>query len=169
MATVVRESIAGHAWVARPGRALSPVGGRRLILVAAGLSFGIAIAFAGVGAWPVLPFAGLEIACLWAAQRHLRRRADDEERIDLNDRLLIVTRRQAGRTERHEFNRYWVGLHVDRTLGAPVRLLLRGHGREVEIGRNLTDTEKRELAAALRTGLAATDKPSSTTTSEEGN
>ncbi|MBW7902833.1 MAG: DUF2244 domain-containing protein [Rhodocyclaceae bacterium] len=156
MALVVRQTMLGLAWVAQPERALSPAQGRCLLLAAAAVCGGIAAAFAAVGAWPVLPFAGVEIAVLWAALRHLRRHADDEERIDVGERQVVVSRRSGGRDERHEFIRHWVRLRVDAQPGrGDCRLFLRSHGREVEIGRLLTDAQKRALAGELGTRLGA--------------
>lgn len=154
MALLVRQTLAGEAWVAQPDRVLSPALGRGLILAAASVSGGIATAFAAVGAWPVLPFAGLEIAALWAALRHLRRHADDEERLEITDRQVIVRRRNAGRDECHEFVRYWVRLRVERPPDrGGCRLFLRSHGREVEIGRMLTAIQKQQLAGELKEKL----------------
>jgi len=156
MALMVRQTLAGQTWVAQPNRALSPAQTRALLLAAAGISGGIASGFAIAGAWPVLPFAGIEIGALWAALRHLRRHADDEESLEVTDRQVIVSRSIAGRRERHEFIRYWTRLRVDHapdTGGG--RLYLRSHGREVEIGQLLTDAQKQALAAELRTQLGA--------------
>ncbi|MGH8711766.1 MAG: DUF2244 domain-containing protein, partial [Burkholderiales bacterium] len=48
------------------------------------VSFGISMAFAAFGAWPVLPFAGLEMLVLFLAFRYIERRSDDYERLTLN-------------------------------------------------------------------------------------
>ena len=41
----------------------------------------IALAFAAVGAWPILPFAGLEVAALYVAFRCMSRDAGDYEQV----------------------------------------------------------------------------------------
>lgn len=150
MAWVVRASLSGQAWVARPNQALTPALVRRLLLGVAGISGGIALAFAAVGAWPVVPFAGIELGALWLALRHLQRHAGDEERIETGPRVVSVTRIHAGHTERHEFSRYWARLHVVRSpQGNECRLFLRSHGRELEIGHLLTGAQKHALARDL--------------------
>ena len=154
MALTVRQTTAGQAWITRPNRALSLSQARRLVLAAAAVTFLIAFAFSAFGAWPVLPFAGIEIGALWLALHHLQRHADDEERIDVGPEQIVVTRLVAGRREEHRFARYWAQLRLEPiqdSLGA--RLMLRSHGRELEIGRLLTDPQKRCLVAELKNRL----------------
>lgn len=154
MALLVEETMTGQAWVTRPNRALSPLQARGLIIAAATISGGIAVAFAAAGAWPVLPFAGIEIAALWLALRHLRRHAGDEERIEILDDRIIVAVRKAGRCERHEFSRYWARLQVEKLSGTEnCRLLLRSHGRETEVGQLMTAEQKQALERDLRSRL----------------
>ena len=117
------------------------------------VSLGIALGFACVGAWPVLPFAGLEMLALAAAFYLNGRHAADYERIALAGRTLVVEASDAGRLRRQEFSAPWLRLD-ERRHGGDVRLLLRSSGREIEIGRHL-DTERRaSLAARLRRGLS---------------
>jgi uncharacterized membrane protein len=154
MALIVEQTMARHTWVARPNRALSPLQAHRLILAAALISGGIALAFATFGAWPVLPFAGLEIGALWLALSHLRRHADDEERIEIMDDRITVVLRNADRCEHHEFSRYWARLQVEKLSGTENRrLLLRSHGREIEVGRLMTAEQKQALERDLRSRL----------------
>jgi uncharacterized membrane protein len=130
---------------------LSPRQARRLILAAAVISGGIALIFSVFGAWPVLPFAGIEIGALWLALRHLQRCAGDEERIDVDETTIRVTRRSEDRCDQDEFSRYWARLRVEKSPGRQtIRLFLRSHGRETEIGRLLTDTQKIGLEKDLR-------------------
>lgn len=154
MALMVEETMSGQAWVIRPNRALSPLQARHLVLAAAIISGGIAFAFAAVGAWPVLPFAGIEIGALWLALRHLGRHAGDEERIEILDDRIRVVLRDAGRREEHEFSRYWARLQVEKLSGTENRrLLLRSHGREIEVGRLMTAEQKQALERDLRSRL----------------
>jgi uncharacterized membrane protein len=55
-----------------------------------------------------------------------------------------------------QFHPYWARLALlpGRWRGAPSRLLLRSHGREIEIGAFLTDAERSELAQRLSALLA---------------
>ncbi len=117
------------------------------------LSFTIGSGFALFGAWPVLPFAGLEIAALAAAFYVSGRHATDYEHIALSDGALEVEIRDADRVERHRFNSHWVRLEATAAPGG-VRLALRSHGRALEIGRHLDAPGREALARELRGRLA---------------
>ena len=124
-----------------------------VLALAVGVSLGIAIAFAWFGAWPVLPFAGIEMLALAAAFYVNGRHAADYERIVFAEGRLLVEASEAGRLRRYEFNPQWLRLD-ERRSGQDLRLLLRSRGSELEIGRHL-DTERRaSLAAELRGGLS---------------
>jgi uncharacterized membrane protein len=132
--------------VARRNNSLSSTG--RLLVFAALfiVSIGIASAFAAFGAWLVLPFAGLEMLGLYWAFRIIDRHAADYERIAIAGDTVKVELCEAGRAQSHEFNRCWARLAASPGSG---RLALRSHGREVEIGRHMSDEERREFARAL--------------------
>jgi uncharacterized membrane protein len=117
------------------------------------VSLGIALAFAYFGAWPVLPFAGIEMLALATAFYLNGRHAADYERIALAEGRFLVEAGDAGRIERHEFDPQWLRLD-ERRLGRELHLMLRSRGNEMEIGRHL-DTERRAfLAARLRCTLS---------------
>jgi uncharacterized membrane protein len=134
---------------------LSPQALGGLLALIAGVSFAIGVGFALHGAWPVLPFVGLEVVALAAAFYVTGRHAADYERIALADGALVVEVRDGDRTEEHRFNPYWVRLVVSGA--APrVRLALRSHGRELEIGRHLDAPGRERLARLLRGQLGGT-------------
>jgi uncharacterized membrane protein len=117
------------------------------------VSLGIALVLACFGAWPVLPFAGIEMLALTAAFYLNGRHATDYERIALAGGKLVVEASDGGRFARHEFDPQWLRLD-ERWLGREIRLLLRSYGKELEIGRHL-DTERRaSLAECLRRSLS---------------
>lgn len=127
---------------------LSPRALLLLLAATAFVSFAIGVGFALVGAWLILPFAGLEIAALAAAFFVNGRHAGDYERITVQDGKLQVEVRVAEATHTHEFNAAWTRLCVDRAGGMP-RLFLRSNGREIEIARHLTGAARRFLAREL--------------------
>ncbi len=136
---------AGYTRVARRNNSLSSTGRLTVFAMLFAVSVGIACAFAYVGAWPILPFAGIEMLVLYVALRHIERRAADYERISIAGDRVRIEIREAGRARSHELSRYWAQL-VSRD-GA--RLALRSHGREVEIGRHLNDAQRLVLAREL--------------------
>jgi len=118
------------------------------------VSVGIGLAFTLVfGAWPILPFAGVEMLILYLAFRHVERHAGDYERLAIAGDRLEVEVLDGGRYSRFGCNRQWVQLVCDRDGG---RLALRSHGREFEIGRHLNEQQRlsvaRQLGRKLRDG-----------------
>jgi uncharacterized membrane protein len=116
-----------------------------------GVSILIATAFAAFGAWPVLPFAGLEMAVLCAAFRCVDRHAADYEILEINGDRVRIEIREGADVRRVELNRHWAQVVMDDA--GRRRLALRSHGREVEFGRHLTHQERERVARELRQQL----------------
>jgi uncharacterized membrane protein len=116
------------------------------------ISFGIAAFLASRGFWPVLPFAGLEMAFLgWAlwmsmARRHYR------ETITVTDADVSVELRDRQHSVQHVFPRHWAQVKLRRPASRlhPSRLTIESHGRECELGSFLTEAERRGLARQLQ-------------------
>jgi uncharacterized membrane protein len=121
----------------------------------------IGIGCAALGFWPVLPFAGLELAVLYGAVTRVQRRAQAREYIRVDDTSVRVEKYCRGRrgTTSHfayAFQRPWTQLELRAGVPAhwPSRLLFRSRGRSVEIGAFLTDGERRGLKNRLAELLA---------------
>lgn len=142
------ESSAGFSLTTRRNCSMPPQALVWLLVFTACLSFAIGIGFAWVGAWPVLPFIGLEVAALATAFVAQARRAADHERIVVRDGEMRIEVRDAGRTSVHSFHPGWVRLLTQRA-GEDVRIGVRSHGRELEIGRHLDAPGRSLLAAEL--------------------
>lgn len=113
-------------------------------------SFAIAGMFAAKGFWPVLPFAGLEMAVLALALLSSMRRGRCTQTITLTDtEVRVVTRDPSG--DRHAaFPRHWARARLVRSHGwHPSRLVIESHGRACEVGRLLTEEERRGLHRRL--------------------
>ena len=142
-------------FVLRPNCSATPAQVRAFFLVIALVSISIASAFAVMGFWPVLPFAGAELAFLWWCLSHTSERARDTEVIDINDQTVHVARGRRAPEQRWSFQRAWARIRVE---PAPVRLhpsrlLLGSHGRHVQLGRFLSEDERLSLAGDLRRAL----------------
>lgn len=114
------------------------------------VSLGIATAFACLGAWMILPFAGIEVLVLYCAWRWIERHAHDYELLTIKGDCVEIEVAQVGRLERFEFNRWWTQVVCARD---GCSLALRSHGREVEFGRHLTNEQRLLAAGALRRRL----------------
>ncbi|SBT03233.1 conserved hypothetical protein [Candidatus Accumulibacter aalborgensis] len=156
MSLVAAQTLTGRTWVARPNRSLSALGRRLVFVVTAAVSGTIAFVFSCIGAWPVAPFTGLELALLWWALRRTEACAHDVETITLESGHLTIETRRGARLERHVFQSYWARLQVIKPPGqASHRVLIRSHGKEVEVGSLLNEEQRMALAKDLKQDLAA--------------
>jgi uncharacterized membrane protein len=103
-----------------------------------------------LGAWPVLPFAGVEAALAIGLMALYRRRAGrSAELVVLVEGQLRVTRREGRRREEASFDPFWARLSWE----GERRLFLGHRARRIEIGRFLAPEEKQELGRALEAAL----------------
>lgn len=156
MSNTVGASLPRYRKLIRRPRALSRRGLRWLFAVCAIASGGIGAAFSALGAWLVLPFAGLEVAVVGVALVLVARQRADYELVVVDDERLRIVRRADGRQECVELQRYWVRVSLARGIYGwyPSRLLVKSHGRAVEVGAWMTDEAReafaQELAAVMR-------------------
>jgi uncharacterized membrane protein len=108
-----------------------------------------------IGAWPVMPFAGIEVALLALAFRVLGQHDADFERIEIGRHEVRVEAREAHSTTRFVGNVQWARV-VLRESGARCTLRLAYAGRTVPLGRMLSDEGRRALADNLRGRIAVT-------------
>ena len=108
--------------------------------------------FAAQGLWPVLPFAGLEIALLaWAVRASLRD-GSKRETITIDEESITIGSIGPAGEHFSVFPRHGsrVKLHAPQTALHPSRLVLESRGRACEVGRFLTEDERRSLAVRLK-------------------
>ena len=142
-------------FLSRPNRSLGPGARRWVLLAIAATPIGLAAGAAAFGAWPVLPFAGLEVALLALAFRVLRSHDADFERLEIGDHEVTVEARDAAKHTRFVAHRQWARL-VLRERGRRCTLGLAYAGRTVPLGRMLSDEGRRQLAERLRGRLPIT-------------
>lgn len=142
----------GYTLVARRNNSLSSTGRLVVFALIFVVSIGIAVAFAALGAWLILPFAGLEMLVLFVAFYYVERHATDYERIEIDGNTVKVEWCNGGTTRGEEINRHWARVVVS---GDGSRLALRSHGRELEIGRYMSVEQRVDLAHSLERRLHA--------------
>lgn len=137
--------------VLRPNRSLSNRG--RIVVF---LSFAVATVILGflflsTGAWPVVPFLFLELLGVGYVLRCTARDAGDCEEIVVEDDRMRIIQHAGGRIAHHEFHCYWAKVALEPVCRGrqASRLLIRSHGRTLEIGRALQESEKYKLAQRL--------------------
>lgn len=141
----------------RPYRSLGRKGFIILMTVLIGLNFAAGTAFYLLGAWPIAPFLGADVALVWWAFRKNYADALKEERIEVTAHELIL-RRFDHNKEREElrFTRSWVKVELeeDKERDLIGGLYLRFRGERTEIGRFLGAHDRKEVADLLRAALA---------------
>ena len=116
-------------------------------------TFGVAGTATVLGYWPILPFAGAEIALLaWALKTNMARRFEHEH-IEVTETEVVVEYSHAlgRRTPRRiVFPRHWSRVKIRRPNSPRSSLVIESHGRVCEVGKFLTEEERRQLAAELQ-------------------
>ncbi len=124
--------------------------GRRLFLGLIFMNTGVlATAWAMVGAWPILPFAGIELGLLAYAFHYVGKFDSDYERLTIDGSTVIVDIRERGLVRSHRFNRPWVRL-VCVEQGNRCRLGLQYQGHEYGLGKLMNDEQRFAWARELR-------------------
>ncbi|MEN3975375.1 DUF2244 domain-containing protein [Emcibacter sp. SYSU 3D8] len=132
--------------VLHPHRSLSRRAFLIVMIVVGGISFVGGMVFVLMGAWPVFGFLGLDAVLIYIAFRVNFRDGERYERIVLGGGNLEVIQVAPGGAEtRTLFQPYWSRVLVDDD-GC---LILRSHGKSMELGRFLVEHEKESFRAAL--------------------
>jgi uncharacterized membrane protein len=152
--TITQTSAVDCCIIARPNCSLS-LGGKILAVVSlCTITFSSAVFFAALGAWPILPFAGLEMLLLALAFYQIACHERDYERITFEGDSVVLDIRDNVRFFHAEYNRYWAQVELRcRSVGRQCSLALWSHGRATELGRHLTDDQREQLALELQKRL----------------
>ena len=144
-----REGIAGFSLTLKRNCSISPAGLLGVFAALSVASAAIGTGFAIAGAWPVLPFVGLEIVALGTAFVLYARRTGDYERIEIAQDHLLVEVAEAERKVQYQLDPRRARVVLERNGGYGARVLLRQAGKEVEVGRHLDAPSRIEFAAEL--------------------
>jgi uncharacterized membrane protein len=143
------QAAAAHIDLA-PHCSLSPRGALLFFGSVCFATFGVAGVATFLGYWPVLPFAGAEMLLLgWALRSNMQRR-HEREHIEVTEREITIE--YAIPPRRVVFPRHWAQVKIRRPKSPLHRgqLVIESHGRGHEVGKFLTEEERRQLAADLR-------------------
>lgn len=138
-------------FIVRRNQSLSWRGNKLFIYFMAAVSLGIAGMFALHGLWLILPFAGLEILALALGLYMCSLRCRDQEVVTVSDDVVTVEKGRKNPSEAWQFERAWLKLELIKSprQGHPSKLLIRSKGKETEIGRCLTNDERKSLSDSL--------------------
>lgn len=145
-----------HSFELRPNSSLTPRAAAWFYLSIVVVSLPVATGLAVLGCWPVLPFAGLELAGLALALLACQRDGLAREYIGIDEgrvlvRKRLVSLRGTATQVEYEFPRPWTRVELRRGAAGhwPTRLILRSSNRSVEVGAFLTDGERSSLETRL--------------------
>lgn len=138
----------------RPNPPMSMAALKLVVCAVAAINLGFGLLFVLQGAWPVTPFMGVDVLFLAWALNATRIAANAFERVRLTPVVLSILRHSpTGRENTVSMNPYWVRVDMEDPPQRTSPLLLRSHGRALQIGRFLAPPDRLSVARALRAAL----------------
>jgi uncharacterized membrane protein len=154
-------SIVLYSAILRPHRSAGTRTIRKIVLFVFAILFSASLIFVSVGAWPVAPFMGIEVALLFGALRLNDRAGHAYEAINITQTALTVRRVDHwGNRREYSFPPHWLQVNLEEPPSRQTPLELRSHGRSLVIGAFLLPEERLQLAQALRRELGRLTRPS---------
>ena len=143
-----QEETRGFSLILKRNCSISPAGLACVFAALAVAVLAIGTGFALLGAWLILPFAGLEVLLLGGAFALQARHATDYERIALARGQLMVEVADGRRRARYELDARRVRVEVEGT-----RVVVRGPQQTLELGRHLDERSRVALGVELKNRL----------------
>jgi len=140
-------NVVDFSFIARPNCSLSTRSMLSLLALITLVSLTIAIGFTIMGAWLILPFAGLELAALAYAFYLIHCHSHDYESISINEDQVAIEKHDYKITNRVIFQRYWAQVLLQDLPNGEQLLFLRSHGKKVQFGSSLMNNEQRQQLA----------------------
>lgn len=112
----------------------------------------ISILFLIRGLWLILPFSGLEILALFSGLYLCLYNNHITEVITFKDHILVIERGHKSIENSWEYQRIWTKIFVRNPAyrGHPKKIVIRSHGKELEIGAFLNKNDKEMLIRKLK-------------------
>ncbi len=137
-----------------PHRSLGRVGLRWLVGFILTVSSAVSVGLWCIGAWPVIGFNGAEIALAVVLMRRNARETKACEMLLLSEDGMRIVRTDAkGRRSERTLQPAWLRTFLEERPGRAPALWLANRGLRMEVGAELGETEKRDLAGALNQAL----------------
>lgn len=148
-------SQAGLVIVAKPNHSSSWRNNKLFLLLISVPSLGAAIGFTALGAWPVLPFAGLELAALSAALYYVNWKLEYRHVITVSEDSVSIDKGHYLPRRHWRFEREHTGIAVtpERHPWEGPHLALHGKQESVRVGDFLNRDDCLSLLALLRREL----------------
>ena len=138
-----------------PNRSLRNPAFVALMIAIALISFTAGMLFITIGAWPVMPFFGLDALLVWIAFRISYRDGKAREWVRVDARDIEVTRRHpTGHLRRFRLPTAWVKLDLINAREHHSQVALRAHGKALILASFLSPDERGEFADALASAIS---------------
>ena len=142
--------------ILQPNRSLSDRGFAIVMLIIGIVSFVTGMAFVSMGAIPVIGFFGLDALAIYLAFRLSFRQQREQTRICVTAKELRLSHIKANGSEKHAtVPAAFARVHLDEPLTTNSWLRIEYGKTAYVIGRFLTLSERKSLAAAIRNALQA--------------
>ncbi|TXI38074.1 MAG: DUF2244 domain-containing protein [Methylophilus methylotrophus] len=132
----------------KPNASASTESVLKLLLSLVVLSGLIAMGFFHIGAWMVLPFAGLELVLVVLAFVVVLRHRGDYEKITFVENHVEIEQSVLGKIKLARFQCYWTRVTLREGEDGKTSLWIGSHNEEVEFGRDTMDNVQREQVAS---------------------
>ena len=152
-----------------PNRSLANPAFIALMVAISVISFTAGLFYMALGAWPVLPFFGLDVFLVWLAFRISYRdgRAREYVRVDARD-IEVVRQLPTGHRRRYRLPTAWVTLRLLNPKTHQAQIALTAHGRSMILGQFLSPPERGAFAKALEAAIIAARQPLAPRAQETG-
>lgn len=150
--TTINETEGSAVIVLRPNNSASWQLNMAIIGLVTLMLFIVCVYFALKGLWLVFPFAGLEVVALYICF-YLRVRANNRTEVITFDRDTVVIEQGNFFAEKSwKYHRLWAKIFVKkpRYSGHPKQVMIRSHGKELELGAFLNNQDKEVLIKDLK-------------------
>ena len=126
-----------------------------IYLLVSGVTISIAFSFFAQGLTLILPFAGLELLALGVVLYISAWRSNIKEVVNVNEEKIRIEIGRNVPEKIYELDKAWANIVLERSWNNwyPSRLLLRSHGRQLEIGKFLNEQERQCLAIELKKAI----------------
>ncbi|WP_287032391.1 DUF2244 domain-containing protein [Methylophilus sp.] len=141
-------SICETQCITKPNASASTESVLKLLLSLVVLSGLIAMGFFHIGAWMVLPFAGLELVLVVLAFVVVLRHRGDYEKITFVENQVEIEQSVLGKIKLARFQCYWTRVTLREGEDGKTSLWIGSHNEEVEFGRDTMDNVQREQVAS---------------------
>ena len=116
------------------------------------VSLSVALLFYFMGLWLILPFSGIELLLLGYCLVITMKKCGVREVITISDKVIRVERGSKKAESKSELPLGWVRVELEKPKykGYPKNLVLSSHGKKIEVGRFLVESEREKLAIQLK-------------------